>query len=291
MSGESEHDGATPPAPNTNDEVGAAPLDHAAAGDPPPWPDTSPPPLPTPPSRPADPWAHRRGEPRLFALGWTIYVLIAVVGSILWVARFASVSAGSYGPAARIMLVVVALGATVLWPMVRLSQISPRGSAVGHVLADVFVILMPVQFVLWPLVVLANWPLAIVAGVAAMIAAWVVLAGGLLSLALSGPPVVESRDPRLMARTWWMAAIVGLVGLGPLCTLALIFARTSGPAWLPMISPLTGIPALTGIGISGPQAPISVGQWESIGAVAAAGLVLWVIAGVRSAVGRTHRAA
>ncbi len=279
MSGEGLQGGEIPPMPGASEEP-------APPGVAPP-----PPPLPTPRARPADPWAHRRGEPRLFALGWTIYVLIAVAGSILWVARFASVSAGSYGPAARIMLVVVALGATVLWPMVRLSQMSPRGSVVGHVLADVFVILLPIQFVLWPLVVLANWPLVIVAGVAAMIAAWVMLSGGLQACALSGAPVVEPRDPRLAARSLWMAVIVIAVGLGPMCSLGLAFANRPSPAWLPMISPLTGIPALTGVGLSGPQGPISIGQWESIGVVAAVGVVLWVVAWIRSALGRTRRAA
>jgi hypothetical protein len=189
------------------------------------------------------------------------------------------------------MLVVVALGATVLWPMVRLSQISPRGSAVGHVLADVFVILMPVQFVLWPLVVLANWPLTIVAGVAAMIAAWVIFAGGMLACALAGPPVMDAENPRLAARSYWMTLIVLAVCLGPMCSLALTFARKAGPLWLPMISPLTGIPALTGVGISGPQSPISTGQWESIAVVASIGLVLWAAAAIRSALGRTSQTA
>jgi hypothetical protein len=279
--------------PARSDDAGAhappPPLDV-----PPPLPEShTPPPLPTSPApiHAPDPWAHRRGEPRLFALGWTIYVLIAVVGSIMWVARFASVSAGSYGPAARIMLVVVSLGATLLWPMVRLSQASPRGSVISHVLADVFIILMPIQFVLWPLMVLANWPLVIVAGVAAMIAAWVVLAGGLLALGLTGTPVREIGDPRLVSRAAWMGAMVVLVMLGPVSMLMLGMMKRTAPAWWPMVSPITGIPAMTGVGLSGPQSPISMGQWESIGVVAGVGLALWVVAGIRSAVGGRNRAA
>lgn len=233
----------------------------------------------------ADPWAHRRGEPRVFAFLWTMYVLLAVAGSILWVSRFASVTAGTYGPAARIMLVVVAVGATILWPMVRLSQASPRRGAVSHVLADALIVLMPSQLVLWPLYVLANWPLNIVAGVAGVLAAWIVLVGGVLALALGGRAATEPGDAALTGRTIWMGVILALVCAAPAAMLVAGAGRHAVPGWLPMLSPLSAIPRLTGAGLAGPQNPVTAIQWELIGGVGGAGFVLWFVAFVRSVLG------
>jgi hypothetical protein len=220
-----------------------------------------------------------------------MYLLLAVGGSVLWVARFAAVSAGSYGPAARIMLVVIALGATVLWPMVRLSQASPRGSVVSHVLADVFIILAPTQCVLWPLIVLSNWPMSVVGGIAAMIGTWVFLSGGLLALGLSGSPADRIGHPRLLGRTLWMGVIIAAVGAGPVLSLLYGMGRRKAPEWLALLSPLTGIPSLTGAGLSGPQAPVSGQQWWWIGGVAGVSVAVWAIAGIRSALGDGRRPA
>jgi hypothetical protein len=235
---------------------------------------------------PPDPWAHRRGEPRVFAFLWTMYVLLAVGGSILWVARFAALSSSAYSPAARVMLVVVAVGATILWPMVRLSQASPRKGVMGHVLADSIIVLTPIQLVLWPMIVLANWPLGVIAAVAGLLAAWVVLTGGVLSLALAGPGAMRAGDPALAERTAWMVAVIALAVAGPLAIFACNAAQSPVPPWLAMLSPLTAVPLLTGKGLSGPQTPVTALEMRIIALTGAAGLVFWVLASVRSALGR-----
>jgi hypothetical protein len=279
-----------PPEPATPGDVSPAPtpppLPASIASDPPPE-QFEHPPSPRTNTGAPDPWAHRRGEPRVFAFFWTVYVLLAVAGSILWVARFAAVSAGSYGPAARVMLIAIAIGATVLWPMVRLCQASPRGSVPAHILADVLVVLLPVQFVLWPLIILAGWPAAIVAGVAAQLFAWVAMSGGFLAIGLSGTHAEAPGDPRLLARAGWMAAILLVVGAGPLMALIYGLGHRAAPEWLSMMSPLTGIPAVTGRGLSGPEAPISAMQWRCITLIAAAAAGVWILAGLRDWLG--HR--
>jgi hypothetical protein len=237
-----------------------------------------------------DPWAHRRGEPRVFALFWTLYVLLAVGGSVLWVARFAAVSA-SYGPAARIMLVVVSVGATILWPMVRLSQSAPREFIASHVLADVFVVLLPVQFVLWPLIILAGWPPGVVAGLVLQLCVWVLLVGAVLILGLSGTRIEHVGESGMLARAGWMLVILLIIGAGPLSFLMYGLVHRKPPSWLPMMSPLTGIPDVTGKGISGPEAPISASQWLCVGAVGAAAAGSWAVAGIRSRVGDRRRRA
>lgn len=242
-----------------------------------------------PPPEPADPWAHRRGEPRVFAFFWTLYVLLAVAGSVTWVARFAPVTAGSYAPAARIMLVVVAIGATVLWPMTRLCQASPGRGAVRHVLADAAVLLIPLQMILWPLIFLASWPARTVAALAALCVVWIMLIGGILAHALS-ERIEAPRDPALLGRSLWMVMIILIVLAAPIA-LAGIGPRFSAPEWLPMLSPLSAINDITGRGMSGPQKPVTGMQWRLIFATGAVAIAVWMLCGVRAeAVNRKNAA-
>ena len=252
------------------------------------------PPEPRPPDQAApiaDPWAHRRGEPRLFAFFWLIYILIAIVGSVLWVSQVTIVSASSFSPAARIMLVVVAVGATILWPMVRLSQASPRARAISHVFADTLVVLFPIQLIVWPLVVLAAWPFTIVLAIAATLAAWVALCGGLLAIALSGQPAVRPGDASLAARSFWMIVILLCVCAAPLIGLAFQAARAPMPSWLSMLSPLTAIPMISGTGMSGPQNPVTPLEIQLIVSTAILAAAFWAVAGVRSLLGNRAEAA
>lgn len=226
---------------------------------------------------PPDPWAHRRGEPRVFAFFWTLYVLLAVAGSVSWVARFAPVTAGSYAPAARIMLLVVAVGATVLWPMTRLCQASPGRGAAANALADVLVVLIPLQMIIWPLIFLAQWPARTVAALAALCAVWVALVGAVLALAL-GERSQSPRDPALLARSLWMMLILLLVLGAPF---VLMIIGKNAPVWLPMLSPLSAVSDVTGQGMSGPQRPVSELQWRMILATGALAGALWMLSGAR----------
>ncbi len=234
-----------------------------------------------------DPWAHRRGEPRTFAFFWTMFVLIAVAGSVMWVARYAALTSGAYAPAARIMLMVVGVGMTLLWPMVRLSQQSPPRPVIGHVLVDTWIVLVPVQMVLWPLVFLAGWPTNIVLGVAGNLLAWGALTGGVLALALAGPPLANPRDPRLRSRTGWMLLMVVLTLGAPILDqlLRLVRSPTVDPGTLAMLSPVTSVATLTGRGMLGPQNPISPAQWQTMLGVGLAGACVWVLAFVRDRIG------
>ncbi|MBX3406368.1 MAG: hypothetical protein KF869_06360 [Phycisphaeraceae bacterium] len=227
-----------------------------------------------------DPWEHRRGEPRVFAFFWTLYVLVAVAGSVLWLAQSSAVSSSTYGPAARVMLVVVMTGAVVLWPMVRLSQSAPRAAPVRAVAADVVVVLFPLQMVVWPLIMLAQWPLNIVAALSVLTAAWVILIGGVQALALA---VEQWRgaSPGNWSRALWMLACLALAGGAPLLGLARRAVHgpdAADPASWSVLSPFTAIGALTGRGFSGPQGPAGAAQWAGIVAVVGVAAVLWLLA-------------
>ncbi len=218
-----------------------------------------------------------------------MYILFAVAGSIVWVSNVSTVSPGSYSPAARIMLVVVAIGATILWPMVRLSQQSPnvqRGTVLAHILADALIIVTPIQLITWPLFVLANWPITIVASVAGALAAWVALTGGVLALALSGSVASRPNDPALGSRTLWMTIVLAMVLAAPLASLVINSTRTPAPQWLAMLSPLTAIQTLAGVGISGPQNRVTPLEIQLILSTAILALFFWGAAALRSLRGK-----
>lgn len=232
----------------------------------------------------ADPWAHRRGEPRVFAMCWLIYVTLTVTGSVRWVVQSTSeISPLSYGPSARIMLIVLATGALVLWPMVRLSQSAPaRARLSSAILADMLIILVPSWLVIVPLRFIAGWPMDVVAAIAAIFGAWTYLTGGVLALALSR---VDPNRPA--AHRWlWMLGALACVGAGMLVHAAFrareMIHDASTPAWMSFLSPFSAIPMLTGRGLWGPQAPVETSQWGVLVATLAIGLGLWSVAGVWS---------
>lgn len=209
-----------------------------------------------------------------------MYVFLAVAGSVLWLARTGGWMLGGYGPAGRVMLVVVAAGATVLWPMTRLSQASPGRGAIDAMFADVMVVLLPVQMVVWPMMWLAGWPASIVAAVAGVFLAWVAIIGGTLALALGGRGVGTPGDPRLFERGVWMAGILVVTLVAP-AALGM-YRGGQHPSWVAMLSPFTALLAITGVGLSGPQRGLTAEQWLALGSCGVGALSIWVAAAARA---------
>jgi hypothetical protein len=236
-----------------------------------------------------DPWAHRRGEPRVFMFLWTLYVTLCVLGSILWLSRVGSSIVGAYGPAARIMLIVVAIGATVLWPMTRLSQASPTTSPVRAVFVDAIVVLLPILMVLPPTSLLSGWPVLTLMSMASVMIVWVAVTGGLLAIALAGREVDTLTDPRVRARSVWMTGFVAIaIGVPIMLSLPGSASNTGGVAhWSAMLSPTTALMALTGTGYQGPGAALSESQSLTLLALWTLGAALWWGAAWRSS---RHRA-
>ncbi|MBC7771825.1 MAG: hypothetical protein H7210_04980 [Pyrinomonadaceae bacterium] len=227
-----------------------------------------------------DPWQHRRGEPRVFAFLWTLYMLASVLGSLLWITRTSVLAGSAYGPAARIMLLMIAIGATVLWPMARLSQLLPSGNVVKATLADLVIVALPIQVIVWPLVFLAAWPFQAVFGIAVLMFVWPALMGGLIALAQvmirrAGPESVFA----LIAPAFFMALSVAGVLAGPVMIgvqRVQSVDPTRATVWL--FSPLTHIFRLAGIGLSTPRPTISSADWSMLGAVGGVAGGLWFLA-------------
>lgn len=180
-----------------------------------------------------DPWAHRKGEPRLFALGWTVFLMVAATLTVMS-SRIVSPAVPRHAFGVRAMLVMAALGVCVLWPMTRLCQAPPK-RPVRATVADIVVLLVPLQALVWPLPLLANWGFDVAAGFALMYTSWALVIG----VAVLGGTWTRSVGDRVV----WMGACVVLTCAAPVARL-LLPAGATPEAW-GLASPLSGVFALT----------------------------------------------
>ncbi len=182
-----------------------------------------------------DRWAHRRGEPRQFVVWWSAYLLVS---SMLAMGGMGFIGLAGYEvfrPAVQILLTMTAVGLSVLWPMVRLSQEGPAKPLEAFAI-DALALLIPGLAVLatqcmpW----MAGWPARVGLTVAASNVAWAMAAAGLLT-------GYFARWEGRVSRWALMAAIVALAGLGPVLALAAMWAGAAEGLieFLLMLSPLT----------------------------------------------------
>jgi len=193
----------------------------------------------------------------------------------------------AYRPAARSLFAVMAAGIAVLWPMLRLSQAlarQPTGPAVSR---DIAVLIFPAQAVLWPqtMYFLAAWPPDVIGACAALLSAWTLLIGAVLSAALAHVGLLESSRARSSARprAAWMAAIIGLVALGPLLGLISPLAPggpglTHDAALTMLASPITGVLEITADRPwSGQAASDLPAHWWAVGITFTLGIASWFV--------------
>jgi hypothetical protein len=203
--------------------------------------------------REGDPWAHRKGEPRPLALLWAVYLMGSAVLTIFTVRSLGMPSTVQFVSACRGMIVMVALGLTVLWPAVRLSQEFPwrRWRSVG---GDLLVLLAPVQAALWPMPLLTHWSWDVMSGVMLMVCGWGLLAAAVLVWAYAVPPGSAVR------RGGAAAVCVMLAVAAPVAGLALRATGVEPVAWLGMLSPVTAAYRLVDAP-SGLSPHMSAGEW------------------------------
>jgi hypothetical protein len=241
-----------------------------------------------------DPWAHRRGEPRVFALAWTIFLFAATITTFVAAQRAGIGDRALVRAAARMLVFASAAGVTVLWPMVRLSQ-WPDPRPVGGTARDLLVMLAPVQAMIWPQAMwwLARWPVPVVASVDALLVAWGVLVGGVLACAQAcrlRRMYRSGLDQGAMSSAarggvGWMVVFIALACAGSLATVGSGEPFGGGdvsppdvrPSW--MLSPLSGVFELTRDRTwSGAVAEVSPGHWGALALIAASGLPAWFVA-------------
>lgn len=238
-----------------------------------------------------DRWAHRRGEPRVFALAWTIFLFAATLATFVAAQSASGGDRGLVRAAAQMLVFASALGVTVLWPMVRLSQ-WPDGRPVWGSLRDLVVLLVPLQAMLWPQAMwwLARWPAPVIVALDLLLLCWGVLVGGLLAWcqalrlrALRDPDPARAWGPARSAGAMVLfvllagAGAAGALGGGPLLT----GGDLTPPAWRPgwMLSPLTGVFEITRDRTwSGDIARVAPGHLWLMLAAGVCGLPAWLMA-------------
>lgn len=238
-----------------------------------------------PPPPPADPWAHRRGEPRIFTLLWIGWLMLITSVSFAAIGPRGIVDPDEARPSTRILLMLLLCGAAFLWPAFRLCQIRPR-RIVSSVLLDLVVICVPAQIVIWPQVLLAYWPIPILASVATLLATWSTLTAAVLIFAYSTEsvrhPLAES--PSRSSRAIWMVTIILAALFAPVLSLLVpghedpVRSISDGSAFK-SLSPLTGVYELTADRFwSGSSAAVLPSHWSALGWLAAGSSGLLIIA-------------
>ena len=170
-----------------------------------------------PRSRP-DRWAHRRGEPRGWALLWSSYLLGACI-----IALFTPASRLSFDPqqiraSCTLLLALILLGVAVFWPLVRFSQIPARVPSRAAAV-DLLIVLAPAATILAPMHFLTRWSTDTVVALSVSLGAWAFLFGGMVAL-----------GARTRSSTWRALAMLiclALAGLAPL--LGLLIAQNAAP--------------------------------------------------------------
>ena len=241
--------------------------------------------LPPKPARGPDPWAHRRGEPRVFALGWTIYILAATTLCFAPLAFSLGMDPLASRFAGRMLLITLAAGIAILWPVVRLSQARP---ACGGLLAswqDIVVIFIPLQAALWPLALVTEWSLGTLAAVDALLFAWAWTIGGVLGLAL-GPRHGRSlsadavpgdtRGPYAGVLVLILLVVLGVPIAAAFRPISLI--TPVRPDTVLLASPLSGVLELTADrSWSGQITSVYPEHWFAILGTFLAGATLWML--------------
>ena len=191
-------------------------------------------------------WSHRRGEPRLFTLLWMIYLMAATALMFSSISRAQSMSPEVTRPAARTMLLVVVVGMSVLWPMLRFSQMQASVGSAGHVrraLRDALVLFVPMQAVVWPQCwnSLAGWPIEVVAAISALLLGWLLVLAGVVALGVSS---IERNKGDERFRVLWMLLVLLIVLGAPMIGGVQAMGAEIGvgqprAGWL--LSPVTGV--------------------------------------------------
>lgn len=253
-----------------------------------------------------DPFAHRRGEPRTFAILWMLYMVAAIMISLSPAGTSGLLSVEAYRPSARLLAALMAMGIAVVWPMVRLSQVRPK-NPVRAVAQDQVIVMVPItamcaaQAAPW----MAGWPMDVGAAMALGLMGWSILVAGVLLHAFAseakrdGSPVAPmnprepdqgvARAPDVAIRVWAMLVLMALAIAGPLVSALGYEPRSAVRGWHGiridwglMISPVGFALEVASDRVwTGRAAAVSREHWWGVGVILVVGLATVATARIR----------
>jgi hypothetical protein len=207
----------------------------------------------------------------LLASGWLVASWLLAIGLRAPI----EASSASYTPGVRLMLICLAVGLVIGWPLLRMSQ-PPMPYPVRQILLDLVVLLALVQVVIWPLRLVTPWSPARTAALDGTLTAWTLLAGALV--------VSAAGSPRAGPRNLAMLGCVGMCIIGPVLALACVgfpSLERLGQR-LARIGPLMEVHTLS----DGGGSPLARGQWAWVGLVGLAAVACWIGLGLAAAARR-----
>lgn len=242
-------------------------------------------------------WSHRRGEPRVLVLCWSMYLLGTLAVSFGPLAGSSSTSIEAYRQASRSLSVYWMIGLFLLAPALRLCQVVSKRPMLAAA-RDLLVLWVPVAALtlVQAISTLSDWPLAVVAAEASAMGAWAAVAMGVVALAAWLEPAVGAAIARLGA-----AAVLVIAALGvPAVLLAggwlslfeprAVGAAAAGADRAAMLSPLTAVwEVMRDRAWTGQPADVDAGHWRAIRVTFAVAIVPWVLAAIAGAVVSSSR--
>lgn len=161
-------------------------------------------------------------------------------------------SSAGYEPGVRMLLLLIATGLTILWPLLRLSQPATR-FPLRLVLTDMIVLLCLLQVVIWPVRLLTRWTAGRTLAIDGTLAGWTLIVGAVLVTAV---PMRQT-----LVRGAAMAACAALAVVPALLGTALL-------------GPVTGPLVLS----RGGGSPVSADEWLMIRILMIAAIAAWACA-------------
>ncbi len=186
--------------------------------------------------RGSDPWAHRKAEPRFFALYWSLYLMIGAMLTIFAVRSVGMPSRVQFTFGCQAMIFIAVVGSCVLFPMTRLSQYRPR-NPMRALIIDSMIVVLPVAAIIVPMPMLTNWPLPIAGALILLVVSWTAFTTAPVYWALREPQ--QSSSTRIIA----MLLILCTVGIGPVLTVV--------AGWAGLLPPQDHMAAGGGGGVGG----------------------------------------
>ncbi len=221
-----------------------------------------------------DPWAHRKGEPRIFALLWAMYLLASAIVTVFSVRALGYPRAGQFVFGGLSMLTLAMVGIMLLWPALRLSQVRPELPTTA-VIFDLAVVLLPVHAIVWPMSMLTGWPWPVTVGILFVITGWGLVAAGVVALTMRPGPSAGSSAARMLAMLLLMVLCLG----GPAFRVLSMRAGQPLAGDIDLFSPLSA-PWVLGLAAEGQRPDMALTEWVSGAIPAVIGLILLVGCGV-----------